>query len=135
MALVANRYPVRNTQKDVVEYSSFWTSPATPAENTGLTKVCGTGTTSVVRTDTTGKYTVTFTGLPSATLIGCTGIAHGDEPGQAPLIVSCDVSSYSRTAGTVTIEFWDLATPTRRDPSDDDYDKVELTFKFLASTL
>lgn len=105
-------YPQRSQHRDAVTFGGTFIGAGAADLVSGVVK----GITSVAYASSTGKFTVT---VPAS----CVGYALLDVDvkvhtgvGVAPLLAKYVPASFSPSAGTVSIEFWDLATPSLADP-------------------
>lgn len=133
MSVRNQRYPIMDTQKEIVRFSSYWTSPASAGD---MVKRAGDGSTSLERNAATGKYILTLEApFPKAELLGGLFIAHA-VTGALPLIGNVLVDSYDSDTGEVEVEFYDAdATNALADPVTAGHPKVSGYVEFIDATI
>jgi hypothetical protein len=111
---------------EVLKVTTFWTG----AGASDLVKVRGKGVTTCTHS-ATGKFVLTVTDWPGV-LIDAKVVVHR-AAGTAPLVGKYNYDTVSKPAagsssGTIEIEFWDLATPSKTNPASSEPVSIELTF-------
>jgi hypothetical protein len=122
---LGNNYPVKCSIPDTVEVAGVWTG----AGAANMTKTSGDwskGIASVNYAAATGKFTITFTDVGYQIIGAEVTVMRPD--GTAPLVGNIVRGSFSQSAKTVPVQFWDMATPSLANPAATD--RVCIRVKF-----
>lgn len=122
---LGNNYPVKSSIPDVVEVTGVFTG----AGADDFTQTSGDwckGIDSVTYEAAVGKFLITFNDVGYQIIGADVEVMRPD--GTAPLKANVVRGSFSQSAKTVQVQFWDMATPSLANPASTD--RICITIKF-----